>query len=483
MLEIGRYKVEAEIGRGAMGVVYLALDPRLQRRVAIKIYRLPDGLSADQKREFQERFLREAQAAACLSHPGIVTVFDSAEDEATGDPYIAMEYIQGRTLRERLDQDGCPPPERAFEIAAILAEALHSAHSAGIVHRDVKPGNVLVCEIDEQVKIADFGVARLPTSELTRTGMTLGSPAYMSPEHITSGQVDARSDLFSLAVILYEMLCGERPFHGEELAGLAYSIVHENPIPVTKRVAGLPRAMDEFFDRALAKEPNTRFANGSEFAAALRTAQTAPVDSGADATLVEVKLPDVSQAVKKRLPVEQPPSPSQQIALPEEDEDGALQPGTYPADAIDPGWEEPEHTTGRPRRWMAVAVVVLALLFGVRWVWSGGTSVELHGKSSVRSGTLTVSVDGRRVLTRELSAPGSKSVRLLKKAVGLKEERFNKSIGVTPGTHEIVALLESGDGGTQHQKRVVVEVGRGEHRKLMLSAGSGYGAPLSLKVD
>ncbi|NIM63580.1 MAG: protein kinase, partial [Acidobacteria bacterium] len=122
---------------------------------------------------------------------------------------------QGRTLRERLDADGCPPPERAVEIAAILAQALHSAHEAGIVHRDVKPGNVLVRETDEVVKIADFGVARLPTSELTRTGMTLGSPAYMSPEHITRGVVDARSDLFSLAVILYEMLCGERPFKGD----------------------------------------------------------------------------------------------------------------------------------------------------------------------------------------------------------------------------------------------------------------------------
>jgi hypothetical protein len=130
---------------------------------------------------------------------------------------------------------------------------------------------------------------------------------------------------------------------------------------------------------------------------------------------------------------------------------------------------------------MAIAVVVLVLLLGARWVWSGGTSVELHGKSSVREGTLTLTVDGRRVYKRELSAPGSKSVRLLRKAVGLKEERFDKSIGISPGTHEIVALLESGD--TQHQRSLIVEVARGERQNLMLSAGSGYGAPLSLKTD
>jgi serine/threonine protein kinase len=480
VLEIGRYKVVAEIGRGAMGVVYLARDPRLQRRVAIKTYRLPDGLTSEQKREFQERFLREAQAAACLSHPGIVTVFDCAEDETSGDPYIAMEFVEGRTLRERLDQEGCPPPERAFEIVAILAEALNSAHAAGIVHRDIKPGNVLVREKDDEVKIADFGVARLPTSELTRTGMTLGSPAYMSPEHITRGHVDARSDLFSLAVILYEMLCGERPFRGEELAGLAYSIVHENPVPVTKRVRGLPREMDEFFDRALSKDPATRFASGNDFASALRAAQIAPVASESEATVVDVQIPNVPEEVERPLPVDPPLSLSQQIALPREEDDGAPQPGIYPADASDHGWEEPDHTS-RSRRWVVAAVVVLALLFGARWIWSGGSSVEIRGKSSIREGTLTLTVDGRDVLKRELSAPGSKSVRMLKKAVGLKEERFDKSIGVTPGTHEIIALLKSGD--SQHRKRLVVEVGRGENRGVLVSAGSGYGAPLSLKLD
>jgi len=480
VLDIGRYKVVAEIGRGAMGVVYLARDPRLQRRVAIKTYRLPDGLTAEQKREFQERFLREAQAAACLSHPGIVTVFDCAEDETTGDPYIAMEFIEGRTLRERLDQDGCPPPQRAFEIVSILAQALNSAHAAGIVHRDIKPGNVLVRERDDEVKIADFGVARLSTSELTRTGMTLGSPAYMSPEHITRGHVDARSDLFSLAVILYEMLCGERPFHGEELAGLAYSIVHESPIPVTKRVDGLPRAMDEFFDRALAKEPTGRFASGNEFAAALRDAQVAPIAAQSEATVVDVQVPDLPEVAEQPLPLDPPLTLSQQLALPREDDDGAPQPGTYPADANDHGWDESDPARG-PRRWVFATVVVLALLFGVHWIWSSGTTVEIRGKSSVREGTLTLTVDGRDVLKRELSAPGSKGVRMLKKAVGLKEERFDKSIGVTPGTHEIVALLKFGD--SEHRKRLIVEVGRGENRGVLVSAGSGYGAPLSLKLD
>jgi predicted Ser/Thr protein kinase len=457
-VKIGRYEVETEIGRGAMGVVYLAVDPRLERRVAIKTYSLPDGLAPGQRREFQERFLREARAAAGLSHPGIVTVFDSDEDEATGNPFIAMEYVAGRTLRDWMDADGRLPAERAFEIAGILAGALHSAHAAGIVHRDIKPGNVLVGDDDREIKITDFGIARLQTSELTRTGMTLGSPAYMSPEQITRGSVDARSDLFSLAVILYEMLCGERPFGGDELAGLAYSIVHEQPMPISKKTAGLPLPMDEFFERALAKEPQGRFADGREFAAALSAAANAPV---------------------RFHPGAPPPSP---VALPREDEEWAPRPGAYPADEDAPAaWEE----SGRraiSRRW-PIALIVVVLLAGLVWAWRGRARVELEGTSSVRSGTLTLTVDGRRVYTRELSAEGPRRARLLRKAVGIKEESFNASIGVRPGKHEIVASLESDEGQTRHQQRVVVDMGRGEQRTLRLSAGSAYGAPLSLKLD
>ena len=482
-MRIGRYEVETEIGRGAMGVVYLAVDPRLERRVAVKTYALPDGLPADQKTEFQERFLREARAAACLTHPGIVTVFDSAEDEVTGNPYIAMEYVAGRTLRDWLDDEGCLPADRAIEVAGILAEALASAHRSGIVHRDVKPGNVLVSVDDREIKITDFGVARLQASELTRTGMTLGSPAYMSPEQITRGDVDARSDLFSLAVILYEMLSGERPFQGDELAGLAYSIVHENPIPMSRKVPGISRAMDEFFGRALAKDPEDRFADGQAFVAALAESAVATVYVDPESTLVEqpgAVTSSMNLEPSRSLTDETPhPSPPP-IALLDDDE-GVPRPGTYPADQEPAAsWSEPARRI--PSR-VKVVVAAVVLLAGALWIWGGGTSVELEGKSSIRSGKLTLTVDGRNVYTRELAADGPKGMRMLKKAVGIEGESFNASFDVTPGTHEIVALLESDEGDTRHRKRLVFDVSRGEQRRLRLSAGSAYGAPLSLKAD
>ncbi len=170
MAKIGRYEVESEIGRGAMGVVYLAHDPRLRRRVAVKTYALPHGLSPDEKTEFHERFLREAQAAAGLSHPAIVTVYDADEDPDRNTPYIAMEYVPGRSLREILETEGTFELDRVLAMVAVLAEALQIAHEAGVVHRDIKPANLLVRESDGAIKIADFGVAKLSSSTLTQSG-------------------------------------------------------------------------------------------------------------------------------------------------------------------------------------------------------------------------------------------------------------------------------------------------------------------------
>ena len=241
MPRIGRYEIQGEIGRGAMGVVYLAHDPRLRRRVAVKTHTLPDGISSDLVREFHERFLREAQAAASLSHPGIVTIFDAGEDSALRLPFIAMEYVQGRSLKQLLEKGDRLEPGWVFTFGAVLADALHVAHQAGIIHRDIKPANILLRGPDGAAKIADFGVARLLTSDLTQSGASLGSPAHMSPEQIRGGTLDGRSDLFSLAAVLYEALAGKRPFQGEDLASLVYSIAHETPIPIRRRVRSLPR--------------------------------------------------------------------------------------------------------------------------------------------------------------------------------------------------------------------------------------------------
>jgi len=252
MSRIGRYEVESEIGRGAMGVVYLARDPRLRRSVAVKTHALPQGLSDEQKQEYRARFLREAHAAARLSHAGIVTIYDADEDPDDGTPFIAMEYVAGRSLREEFDRRDRLDVERATALAGAVADALHAAHDEGIVHRDIKPANLLIRDADGTIKVADFGVARVTTSELTQSGTSLGTPAYMSPEQIEGRTVDGRSDLFSLAVILYEALCGERPFDGDSIPAVIYSVTRETPIPISKRVQGLPRGLDDFFDRALA---------------------------------------------------------------------------------------------------------------------------------------------------------------------------------------------------------------------------------------
>ncbi|HZN03231.1 MAG TPA: protein kinase [Candidatus Polarisedimenticolia bacterium] len=289
MATIGRYIVERELGRGAMGRVCLATDPHLGRKVAVKTYVLPDGVSPELAAQFHERFLREARAAASLSHPGLVTVFDAGEDEASSRPFIAMEFVDGRSLKERLEEKGRLDAAWVLDMGSTLAEALGVAHRAGIVHRDIKPANILIREEDGAAKLADFGVAHLKSSELTQTGTAPGSPGYMSPEQIQSGEVDGRSDLFSLAVVLYEALSGRRPFRGDDLVALTYSIAHETQVPLSRHLRDCPPALDQFFDRALSKDPTKRFGDAKEFRAALVAAAQAKGPEASERTILEAE--------------------------------------------------------------------------------------------------------------------------------------------------------------------------------------------------
>ena len=209
---VGRYLLRRLIGNGSMGEVWLAEDPAIGRHVAVKILRVPQGLSAPRRTEWEERFLREARAAGRLSHPGIVPVHDVGK---TNDdrPFIVMELVEGRSLDALMEQGPAPSPATVLTWGAEVAEALDAAHQRGIVHRDIKPSNILV-DAEGRARIADFGIARLSESELTRTGLFLGSPAYASPEQIQSATVDGRSDLFSLGATLYKLLTGVRPFAG-----------------------------------------------------------------------------------------------------------------------------------------------------------------------------------------------------------------------------------------------------------------------------
>lgn len=260
---LGRYEVLSELGRGAMGTVYQARDPKIDRLVAIKTISVP-GSQASSMGDFQERFFREARAAGRLSHPGIVTIYDVEED--TSGPYIVMEYVAGRTLDQLLAGEGQRfTPETALNLAEQLAQALHYAHAQGIVHRDIKPANIIVTP-DGRAKITDFGIAKLDLTSFTATGQVLGTPSYMSPEQIEGEEVDARSDLFSLGVVMYSMLTGYRPFQGNSAATISYKLVYKDPVPVTALNAALPVHCDYIVSRALAKSPAQRYQSGQELA-------------------------------------------------------------------------------------------------------------------------------------------------------------------------------------------------------------------------
>jgi len=463
---IGRYEIEAEIGQGAMGVVHLAHDARLRRPVAVKTYRLPEGLSPELKQEYRERFLREAQAAAALSHPGIVTVYDADADPERGVPYIAMEYVAGQSLRQLLEKQKVLSSERTSAMGGVLADALQRAHEAGIVHRDVKPANILVRESDGAVKIADFGVARLSSSELTQSGTTLGSPAYMSPEQIRGGAIDGRSDLFSLAVILYEALCGTRPFAGDDPAALCYSMVHETPIPVTRRGEGLPGALDRFFDRALAKDPDDRFPDGMSFGQAFEKACRAPVENDVEATV----------------------RASASATTPE-----SRAADSWPSVANAPRSHFELDQTDRRRPWVfrrrgLLALLLLSVVLLGGWAILGmheQAHLHLQAKSSVDGGQLSLLVDGKEVYARDLVQSNSKRKKkgLFKKVLDQPHDSFEARIQIEPGQHEIQALVTPDGEAAPYRSSIVVLLEPGETRKLRLVAGGLFNKPLSLKVD
>jgi serine/threonine protein kinase len=259
----GRYEILTELGRGAMGVVYKARDPKINRVVAVKTISLA-GQPAEEEREYRERFFREAEAAGRLSHPGIVTIFDVGEEPETRAPYIVMEFVGGQSLDKLLSRDHHKlPVETALQLTLELAEALDCAHSQGVVHRDLKPANILLTE-DGHAKIADFGVAKLNLANHTLAGRALGTPAYMSPEQLNGEDVDGRSDLFSLGVILYTILTGYKPFQGNSALTVSFKVVNRDPIPATLLDTELPQGLDYIIARAMAKDPAERYQSAME---------------------------------------------------------------------------------------------------------------------------------------------------------------------------------------------------------------------------
>jgi serine/threonine-protein kinase len=265
--KFGRFRVLGELGRGAMGVVYRAEDPALGRAVAIKTVTLTG--TEEERAHFEARFLQEARAAGGIGHPSIITIYDVGREEDVA--FIAMELLDGRELRD-LIRGGALAPSEAVEIAAQVAEALAIAHERGVIHRDVKPGNVMILS-DGRVKIMDFGIARLRDPAVkTATGMLLGSPRYMAPEQVSGNPFDHRADIFSLGVVLYEMLTGVTPFAGDDITQLMFQVVNGVAVPPSHVNPVLPTVLDYILARALKKNPEERYGNAAEFAADLRDA-------------------------------------------------------------------------------------------------------------------------------------------------------------------------------------------------------------------
>jgi serine/threonine-protein kinase len=267
---LGRYEIEKELGRGAMGVVYLGRDPKINRMVAIKTMMLEEGSEGGGTKEVKERFFREAESAGTLNHPNIVRIFDAGEENEVA--YIAMELLDGQDLTKNTSKDTLLPVEKAVEYTAVVADALDYAHKQGIVHRDIKPANIMLLK-DGSVRVADFGIARITASSKTATGTVMGTPSYMSPEQVAGRKVDGRSDLFSLTVALYELLTGEKPFKGGEGIGTLLFQIANDPTPDIREIdPKIPAALKAVIDKGLAKNPDERYARGSELAAALRAA-------------------------------------------------------------------------------------------------------------------------------------------------------------------------------------------------------------------
>jgi serine/threonine-protein kinase len=265
--QLGRYEVIGELGQGAMGVVYKARDPLIDRVVAIKTINL--GLATDEKEEYEGRFYQEAKAAGRLNHPNIVTIYDVGK---SGDvAYIAMEFLEGRELRDVLKEGTLLPVEQVLNIVAQVALGLAYAHEHDIIHRDVKPSNIMVIR-DGHVKITDFGIARMASSSVrTQTGMVLGSPKYMSPEQVMGKTIDQRSDIFSLGVMLYEMLTGQAPFDGENVNAIMYQTLNAVTPPPSTLNSSVPEMVNFIVAKALAKGVEDRYQNAKDFADDLRT--------------------------------------------------------------------------------------------------------------------------------------------------------------------------------------------------------------------
>jgi len=363
---IGRYQIKGELGRGAMGVVYLAIDPAIGRPLAIKTIRIRDIHNPAQQQKLRERLFREARSAGVLSHPNIVTIYDTDEDD--GVAYIAMALVNGPSLDKALSGSVSIPGPQMLHVLRQSASALDYAHSRGVIHRDVKPGNIMIDE-DGSVRITDFGIAKfVAPGDTTETRTVTGTPGYMSPEQVQGRALDGRSDQFSLAVIAYEMLTGERPFQGEHLSTIVYRIVAEEPSEVHRINPTLTPQIDLVLRKALSKRPDGRFITCAAFVGALEMAC-------AESRGWKPIIPGAAQSMPTT--AIQRPRPAVQVSAPQQSPGRQLAPSAVRAGQLVP-------PPSRSRVWPVLAGVFVAAGLCAVFAWEAGL---LPGLSTFGSST------------------------------------------------------------------------------------------------
>jgi eukaryotic-like serine/threonine-protein kinase len=350
--KLGRYEIVREVGRGAMGVVYEAVDPTIGRKVALKAIRFDGvGTTAD---EAARRFKNEARAAGGLNHPNIVTVYDAGEDDGT--LYLAMEFIEGSTLEALLRLQRTLSAKQAIDFVRQIASGLDFAHSRGIVHRDIKPGNIMLAA-HGLIKITDFGIARAGEA-MTITGQVVGTPNYMSPEQVLGKSLDGRSDLFSVGVMLYEMITGERPFEGQSITTIMYKIVHETPIPPRKLDSSIHPGLSAVIEKSLAKSAEERFSSGADLTRALDSYSSAPITTTSTLGQPTGEYPSVLDANTTH------------------DAAPSTRPATLPSSAVAPAPTKPTSLPERiwselspRRRRQLIALIILGMALFLRSQW------------------------------------------------------------------------------------------------------------------
>jgi TonB family protein len=319
---IGRYQITGTLGVGAMGAVYKAFDPLIKRTLAIKTIRLDVPPQSPQYRAFRERFYQEARISGTLSHPNIVTLFDIGEENNV--PFLAMEYVDGKTIAALLEEGTRFKPERVIGLVSQVAAALDYAHSRGVVHRDIKPANLILHDAD-RVKVSDFGIAKLADADITHSGTLLGTPSYMSPEQAMGEKLDGRSDIFSLGVVAFEMLSGQQPFPGANVTSILYKLVHVDPVePADLEANGLvPQKWRQVFHKVLAKKPENRYQTASAFVQDLEYCLGSWFTGlGSEPTVsLEMAVPDESTLTVPKMPTAVVPAPAQSAPEPAADEE------------------------------------------------------------------------------------------------------------------------------------------------------------------